>query len=64
MLHIAKGDLKMEQYGIIKKLDKLNRIVIPKEMRKRFSLDQEVELIVTKDGILLRNPRASESNES
>ena len=54
----------MEQYGIIKKLDKLNRIVIPKEMRKRFSLDREVELIVTKDGILLCKPRASESNES
>jgi AbrB family looped-hinge helix DNA binding protein len=42
--------------GIIKETDKLGRIVIPKEYRERFGLAQSVEIVATKDGILLRNP--------
>ncbi len=38
-----------------KEIDKLGRIVIPKEMRELFSLDSTVELVVVKEGILLRN---------
>ena len=45
------------QIGIIKEVDRLGRLVIPKEMRKRFHLDKEVELLLTTEGILLRNPR-------
>ena len=43
--------------GIIKEVDKLGRIVIPKEYRTRFGLQQDVEIIATEHGILLRNPQ-------
>ena len=42
--------------GIVKELDKLGRIVIPKEFRDRLGIDKEVEIIVTENGILIRNP--------
>ena len=42
--------------GIVKEIDKLGRIVIPKEFRERVGIDKEVEIIVTDKGILLRNP--------
>ncbi len=43
--------------GIVKDVDKLGRVVIPKEMRTMFKIDEMVEMIVTTKGILLRNPR-------
>ena len=46
----------MEYIGIIKFFDSLGRIVIPKELRDRYGLKKDVEIIATKDGILLRNP--------
>ena len=46
----------MEIIGIKKKIDKLGRICIPKEMRLLFNLENEVELKVTDEGILIRNP--------
>ena len=46
----------MDKIGIKKEIDKLGRICIPKEMRKLFNLENEVELLLTKDGILLKNP--------
>ena len=42
--------------GTEREIDKLGRICIPKEMRKLFNLENEVELLLTKDGILLKNP--------
>ncbi len=42
--------------GIIKEVDKLGRIVIPKEYRERFGLSDRVEIIGTKFGIVLRSP--------
>lgn len=42
--------------GVIKEIDKLGRIVIPKEFRERLMLERQVELILTKDGILIRSP--------
>ena len=42
--------------GIIKEIDNLGRIVIPKEIRERFGLTKSVEIILTSSGILLRNP--------
>ena len=45
-----------EQVGVIKAIDNLGRIVIPKEIRERLSLDKKVEIIIIKDGALLRNP--------
>ena len=42
--------------GIIKSFVKLGRIVIPKDLRERFALDDSVEIIATTDGVLLKNP--------
>ena len=41
--------------GIIKEIDKLGRIVIPKEYRERLNLTNEVEMILTKEGVLIKN---------
>ena len=48
--------MALDKIGIKKEIDKLGRICIPKEMRKLFNLENEVELLLTKDGILLKNP--------
>lgn len=42
--------------GIIKEIDKLGRIVIPKEFRERYGLTENVEIIATEKGIVLRSP--------
>lgn len=42
--------------GVIKETDSLGRIVIPKEFRQRMMLEKKVEIILTRDGILIRNP--------
>lgn len=47
----------MDKYvGITKEVDKLGRIVIPKEFRERLSLAETVELVLTDKGVLVRNP--------
>ncbi|MBQ4066374.1 MAG: AbrB/MazE/SpoVT family DNA-binding domain-containing protein [Clostridia bacterium] len=46
----------MCKIGIIKEIDKLGRIVIPKEIRDRYGIHATVEIVTTKDGILIRNP--------
>ena len=46
----------MDKVGVKKEIDKLGRICIPKEMRKLFALENEVELQITKEGILIKNP--------
>ena len=46
----------MLEVGAIKEFDKLGRIVVPKEIRERFGLNDRVEIIVTESGVLLRNP--------
>ena len=46
----------MDKIGIKKEIDKLGRICIPKEMRILFNLESEVELQITKEGILIKNP--------
>ena len=47
----------MEQaIGIIKEIDSLGRIVIPKDYRDRLSLEKRVEVILTAEGILIKNP--------
>ena len=48
--------MQVEKIGIKKEIDKLGRICIPKEMRRLFNLENEVELQITKEGILLKNP--------
>ena len=46
----------MKNIGIIKKIDRLGRIVIPKDLRKRYNLKDEIELIATKEGVLIKQP--------
>ena len=46
----------MQRIGVKKEIDKLGRICIPKEMRNLFRLETEVELQITEEGILLKNP--------
>ena len=58
MCNILHTEVKMNnEIGINKEIDNLGRLVIPKEMRKLFNFDDEVELVVTDKGILVRNPK-------
>ena len=47
-----------KKIGVMKEIDRLGRIVIPKEMRDTFKLDKIVEILVTPEGVLIRNPRS------
>lgn len=47
----------MNRIGIKKEIDRLGRIVIPKEMRCLYGLADEVELVITEAGILIRHPQ-------
>ena len=47
----------MGNLGILKSFDDLGRLVIPKEMRDLFGFEKTVEVVVTTEGVLLRNPQ-------
>ena len=49
----------MERIGIVKHFDNLGRLVIPKDLRELYALENGVEIIATKDGVLLRSPEYS-----
>ena len=46
----------MDRIGFLKSFDKLGRIVIPKELQDRYALYDEVEIIATREGVLIKNP--------
>ena len=46
----------MSDVGFIKEIDRLGRIVIPKDLRERYLLESEVEILATREGILIKNP--------
>lgn len=48
----------MTQIGIVRKVDSLGRVTLPKELRRVFKLDKndDVEILATDQGILLRVP--------
>ena len=46
----------MEIIGVIKEIDTLGRLQIPKEIRSLLKLDGIVELIITNEGLLIKNP--------
>ena len=48
--------LENDRIGMIREIDNLGRLVIPKELRTMYKLDKEVEVIPTQEGVLLRNP--------
>ena len=45
----------MQKVGIEKEIDSLGRLQIPKEIRNRLRLDKTVELVVTDEGLLVKN---------
>lgn len=45
----------MEKIGIIKEIDDLGRLQIPKEIRTRLGLAEKVELVVEKEGLLIKS---------
>lgn len=56
IFEFVKGAIMDNYVEITKEVDKLGRIVIPKEFRERLSLTETVELILTDKGVLVRNP--------
>ena len=46
----------MNDVGMIKDIDKVGRIVIPKELRERYAFSDKVEVVATKEGVLIKNP--------
>lgn len=46
----------MEKIGIVKELDRLGRVLIPKDLRERYGYGDKVELVATPQGILIKNP--------
>lgn len=58
----------MKATGIIRRVDVLGRVVVPKEIRKAYKIDEgdPLEIFTEKDGIILRkySPLASVSDES
>ena len=59
---VACENIKMNQrdmfqeIGITKEIDQLGRILIPKDIRERLALEDSVELILTTEDLLIRNP--------
>lgn len=41
--------------GVIREVDDVGRLVIPKKIRERLHLQGTVELLVTQEGLLIRN---------
>lgn len=52
-MHLYK--CKTEKTGIIKEIDNLGRLQIPKEIRTRLGLTEKVELVVEKEGLLIKS---------
>lgn len=48
----------MTNIGIIRKVDALGRVTLPKELRRVFGLnkDEKIEILATSQGILIRVP--------
>lgn len=48
----------MTQIGIVRKVDSLGRVTLPKELRRVFRIneDDKIEILATDEGILLRIP--------
>ena len=52
MIQIDTGNTK----GITRKVDKINRIVIPTEFLKAIGVTTEVEIYLVEEGIFIRKP--------
>ena len=45
----------MSNIGIIKEVDRMGRLVIPKEFRERYGISRKVEIVATEKGLLLKS---------
>ena len=45
----------MKNVGIIKEIDMLGRLQIPKDIRESLGLSREVELLTTEEGLLIKS---------
>lgn len=45
----------MQKIGVIKEIDNLGRLQIPIEIRKRLGLRNNVQLIITEEGLLIKS---------
>ena len=46
----------MKSTGVVRRIDELGRIVIPKELRERYGFDGKVEIVATEEGVLIQSP--------
>ena len=53
----------MELIGLIKEIDNVGRIVIPKPLRERYELSDKIEIVATKEGILIKKYEENSSDE-
>ena len=44
-----------ENVGIVREIDPVGRLLIPKEIRDRLKFDDKVELVITPEGLIIRN---------
>lgn len=58
-LDIERGIIKVKPAGIVRKVDQLGRIVLPKSLRSRFKMNEgdSVEILVQGDQIILERYR-------
>ena len=47
----------MENIGIIRELDNLGRVTIPKEWRDLFKFEGPLEIVATTEGVLIRHSK-------
>lgn len=54
----TKGSDKVLKIGVMRHIDSLGRIVIPKELRSLYQIEtnEQIEIIGTDEGILLKVP--------
>ena len=45
----------MHKIGRVKEIDRLGRLHIPKDIRERFGFIGEVELVLTREGLLIKS---------
>lgn len=57
---VCRGEDNMKATGIVRKVDELGRIVIPKELRVNMGMNigQPVEIFIDKDNIILQKYQA------
>ena len=61
ILRIIQEDFIMKSTGIVRKIDELGRIVLPKELRRTLGLNdrESVEIYVDQDAIILKKLKST-----